>query len=137
MRRVVVPIAVLLAVFLAPAAAPAQENGDRDVVVVKMIEKSATSYAFSPSEVTVERGQTLRFVQEGQVPHNVEFKDPPDESRLDGIRMGPFLMGRGETYEIRIDERFSEGTYDYICTPHVTMGMTGKIVVRAFGSNRD
>lgn len=136
MKRFVVPIVLTLAVLTAPPTAVAQENGSEDVVVVKMIEKSATSYAFEPANVTVRPGQTVRFVQEGQVPHNVEFKDGPTASALDGIRMGPFLMSQGETYEVRIDQGFSAGTYDYVCTPHASMGMTGTIVVEASGSNR-
>lgn len=124
----------LILMLLAGAAvgpAHAQTTPTDDVVLVEMVEKSATQYAFQPARVTVAPGQVLRFVQTGAVPHNVEFKDTPDGARLDGIRMGPFLMGRGETYEVPIDERFADGVYDYVCTPHVMMGMKGEIVVDA------
>lgn len=35
--------------------------------------------------------------------------------------------GMGETFEVRFDVA---GTYDYYCTPHRPLGMTGSITVR-------
>lgn len=122
---------------LAPLAAAAlfapgqavRPAADPTVVTVKMVDKSATEYAFEPSEITVEPGQIVRFVQAGAVPHNVEFKNTPAGSAVDEIRVGPFLLRKGDVYEIRIDSRFPVGTYDYVCTPHEVMGMKGKIFV--------
>lgn len=111
------------------ARAEARTTAEADVVVVRMLDKSATRYVFEPSRITVTPGQTIRFVQEGDVPHNVEFKDAPAGARIDDVQMGPFLTRKGEAYEVRIDGRFSGGSYDYVCTPHVAMGMKGTIVV--------
>lgn len=104
------------------------DDGD-GVVVVKMIEKSATSYAFEPARIDVEPGTVVRFVQEGAVPHNVEFKDTPDGASLGDARMGPFLLQKGETYELTIDDRFATGDYHFVCTPHEAMGMVGSLTV--------
>lgn len=131
MTRALAILTLLAVTAVTAPRAEAQTTAEADVVVVRMLESSATKYVFEPAEIEAVPGQTVRFVQEGAVPHNVEFKDGPDGSALDGIRMGPFLMGEGETYEVRIDERFTAGTYDYICTPHEMMGMKGKIVVKA------
>ncbi|HWV55827.1 MAG TPA: multicopper oxidase domain-containing protein, partial [Longimicrobiales bacterium] len=43
--------------------------------------------------------------------------------------MGPYLTTAGEVYEIAIDERFPDGTYTFVCTPHLALGMTGTITV--------
>lgn len=136
MLRAIATLTVAAAVAtILSASAQAQTSASEhtvagmDIVVVRMLDKSPTSYAFEPSLVTVTPGQTIRFVQQGEVPHNVEFKDAPPGARLDDARMGPFLTSKGEAYELRVDDRFSAGTYDYVCTPHAAMGMKGTIVV--------
>lgn len=123
--------AVILAVSAGSARAWSAPAGTGDTVVVKMVETSATSYAFEPEEVTVRPGDRIRFVQTGVVPHNVEFRSPPAGAKLDGRKMGPFLTTKGQTYEIAIDEAFVAGEYPYICTPHEPMGMVGTITVTA------
>lgn len=129
MTRSTMLLTLLALTLFAARPAAAQSAPDADVVVVEMKEASATKYVFEPARVEVAPGQTIRFVQQGVVPHNVEFKDAPSGAALDGIRMGPFLMAKGEIYDVRIDEKFTAGTYDYICTPHEMMGMKGTIVV--------
>ncbi len=101
------------------------------VVEVKMVDKSATEFAFEPAKIEVQRGQTVRFVMTGVMPHNVEFRETPEGSELTEIRMGPFLVQQGQTYDVVIDDRFSDGEHAYVCTPHEFMGMTGKITVRS------
>lgn len=136
MLRAIATFTVTAAVATIPSASgQAQTTASEhtiagtDIVVVRMLDKSPTSYAFEPSLITVTRGQTIRFVQQGAVPHNVEFKGTPAGARLGDGRMGPFLTSKGEAYELRVDDRFSAGTYDYVCTPHAAMGMKGTIVV--------
>jgi plastocyanin len=50
--------------------------------------------------------------------------------------MGRYLTQVGETYEFLIDEHFAAGTYDYVCTPHEALGMTGTIVVEDRGRKK-
>lgn len=114
----------------------AQSSSDEiHVVTVRMVDKSATEYAFEPADITVEPGTLIRFELAGSIPHNVEFKGGPSGTDLGDAKMGPFLLATGQTYEIMIDERFALGTHKYVCTPHEMMGMKGTITVQ--NSDRD
>ena len=131
-RLLIVAAAATVAGVAAHPAALAHEAGHAaDVVIVRMVDKSATQFVFEPESVTVSPGQTIRVVQTGSVPHNVEFKDGPGSTALGADAMGPFLLSAGETYEITIDERFAIGTHKYVCTPHEMMGMIGTVTVEA------
>lgn len=120
---------LLVGIAFTPASNSGPDGPEADVIVVEMIEKSATSYAFEPAEIDVRPGMIVRFVQAGVVPHNVEFKETPEGTDLGEARMGPFLLQKGETYELTIDERFAEGEYRFVCTPHEAMGMIGSLTV--------
>ncbi|MEX0892163.1 MAG: plastocyanin/azurin family copper-binding protein [Gemmatimonadota bacterium] len=109
--------------------ASAQSGEKPRVIEVKMVDKSPTSFAFEPANVTVRPGDVLRFRQIGAMPHNVEFREPPEGADLDSIQVGPFLVTRGQVYELKIDERFVAGQYPFVCTPHEQMGMTGLLKV--------
>ncbi len=124
MKSIIIAVFVLLA-----STAFAQTDTEPQTVVVRLIDKSSAEWRFEPSHVTVKPGDTIQWVLEDMVPHNVEFKKTPDGANLGDARMGPFLMSRGQTYELVIDERFTEGAYDYVCTPHEAMGMKGSITV--------
>lgn len=134
-------LVLLLAAATSDARGQEREGDGGQVVRIEMVD-----FAFEPSEVKVQRGDTLRFVQMTNTPHNVEFRDVPagsvfaepgeysssdmgSSTRPAPSRMGPFLLTRGEIYEVVIDEHFVEGVFPYVCTPHVPMGMTGKVVV--------
>lgn len=145
MKSVHVPIGLAaLAALLAPAGLTAQEAAAEEsgrVVIVKMVD-----FAFEPAEIRVGPGDVIRFVQTTNTPHNVEFRDVPDAATLrefpvgalptsapsdwePPLVIGPFLISKGQIYEIMVGEWFVEGTYDYVCTPHVPMGMKGRIIV--------
>lgn len=120
-------VAILIAL---PMRAVAQ-TGDRDpvTIIVKMVDKSTAQWRFEPSSITVMRGDTVRFVQEDIVPHNVEIRKAPEGSQIDNIKMGPFLLSLGQVYDLVITDAWAIGTIEYVCTPHVGLGMKGKIVV--------
>ncbi|MCH7563634.1 MAG: hypothetical protein IH968_07405 [Gemmatimonadetes bacterium] len=99
------------------------------IVTVRMVDKSATQYVFEPADITVAPGTLVRFELAGSIPHNVEFKSGPPGTDLGNATMGPFLLAKGQIYEIMIDARFAVGTHDYVCTPHEMMGMKGTITV--------
>jgi plastocyanin len=99
------------------------------VVIIKTVEVSATSFKFEPSEVTVQPGDTVRFVQTSGMPHNVEFTKTPAQSKLGATKVGPYLAAPNQTYDVVIDARFPAGQYKYMCTPHVSLGMKGTISV--------
>lgn len=104
-------------------------DGDDQILVVQMLDKSPTEFSFGPTEIIVRRGMTLRFLMTGNVPHNIQFKDPPEGARLGNLMMGPFLIQAGQTYDVVIDDRFVDGLYPVVCTPHELMGMKGTITV--------
>lgn len=120
--------AAALLFSVAPASL-AQVDAELDILIVKMIDKGVGQWRFDPADVTVERGDVVRFVQQDIVPHNVEFTQTAKGTDLSDGAMGPFLMTKGEIYDVVIDERFAEGMHAYVCTPHAPMGMTGTITV--------
>ena len=101
------------------------------LVIVKMVELSAASYRYQPATVTVNPGDTVRFVQTTAMPHNVEFTKTPSGAKLGSAKMGPYLTAPGQTYDVVIDSRFPGGQYRYMCTPHFALGMLGVLVVAA------
>lgn len=118
-----------------PANSRSAPDSEPETVVVEMVDEGSATWRFEPARVTVQPGDTLRFVQRDIVPHNVEFRSVPDAADLGEARMGPYLSAKGQTYELVIDERFGTGVYDYVCTPHAPMGMKGIIEVAALSSS--
>ncbi len=108
----------------------AADPGPGHLVTVKMV-KAGAAYQFSPTEVTVQRGDTVRWVQDSDAPHNVQFDNTPKGAKLGGAQSGPYLTAAGQTYQLVIDGRFPAGKYAYECTPHGAMGMKGTLVVGA------
>lgn len=119
-----------LATIAAGHAGLAGEPAGR-VVVVKTMDEGGT-FRFEPASVTVRRGDTVRFVQGGGTPHNVEFvrNTAPDGVDLGNRWVGAFLTGAGDAYDVPVDGRFADGRYGFICSPHAPLGMKGELVVR-------
>lgn len=89
---------------------------------VKMVSTSDGDYYFDPIGLHVQPGDTIRWTIEAGS-HNVVSYD-------DRIPEG------AETFETEIISEGShelsfdvEGTYDYYCMPHQTLGMVGRFVV--------
>lgn len=105
-----------------------------DTVVVKMVDKGPSSFAFEPAHVTVHQGDVLRFVQTVSTPHDVAFTKLPAKVDLGARKVGPFLTQPGQTYDLTIDDAFRPGHYDFVCLPHMAMGMKGTLDVEAGAS---
>lgn len=99
------------------------------VVVVKMIDKSATEFTFEPSQVSVHPGDVLRFVQTSATPHNVEFREVPAGADLGATKTSQYLTAPDQKLEIQIDKHFVTGTYRFVCIPHEAMGMKGSLTI--------
>lgn len=112
-------------------AATHKNPTDPTVIIVKMVDKSATEFAFEPANVTVKPGDIVRFVQTGAMPHNVEFKKTPAGVDLGALRVGEYLTVPDQVYEIKVDAKFAKGVYEIACTPHESLGMKGTITVKA------
>ncbi len=99
-------------------------------IVIQLVERSGPKpFAFEPATFTATRGDTLRFVQAASAIHNVRFKTHPSGSKLGGATTGPYLTGKGEAYNLIVDGRFSEGTYEIVCDPHEAIGMHAFLTV--------
>ena len=100
------------------------------LIVVKMLDVSATQYKFEPAAIVANAGDTVRFEQAATMPHNVDFRDIPATTKLGEAKTGPFLTSPGEKYDLVIDGRFGPGVHAFVCTPHEAMGMTGTLTVK-------
>lgn len=98
------------------------------------------TYKFDPANLTIKQGDGIKWVMVSGGPHNVAFdpaKVPDDVERVLAANMpdqqaplsGPYKTQPGETYTVSF-AGVKAGTYDYVCTPHIMMGMTGKITVQ-------
>lgn len=129
------PLATLLVATAPLLFASCAERGEGSapgrVIEVRMKDDGGKFY-FSPENIEVKRGDKVRFILDGSMPHNVEFvrNSAPSSADLGNLWVGPYLTARGETYDVDIDGRFLDGSYDYICSPHAALGMTGKIEVK-------
>jgi plastocyanin len=120
----------LATMFVPIARSPlAAQTAGSHLIVVQMVDKSG-QYAFQPTTITAQHGDTVRFVQASTAPHNVDFKKAPKGARIAG-QAGPYLIDHGAKYDLMIDGRFTDGTYQFVCDPHEGMGMTGTLVVGA------
>ena len=138
--------AVLVALVVTATGVEAQQDSRRPhTVTIKM-----ENFKFVPSNITVVPGDTVRWVNTTNTPHDVEFENEPSGGQLSSRsfptimaatrtvfdakgpppRMSPFLVSQGATYQLVIDPAyFPTGTYSYLCVPHQSFGMTGTIVV--------
>jgi manganese oxidase len=126
--------ALFLAVTVFAAAGCAASPEQR--VVEVMIHDDGGRLRFEPEHVEVRRGDVVRWTMGStSLPHNVEFvrNGAPDGAELGDRWSGPYLNQPGDTYEVVIDENFQDGSYGYVCSPHVSMGMAAGLTVSGGG----
>ena len=82
-----------------------------------------------PPSITVAKGETVEFVNNKALPHNVVFDEDnvPAGVNADAISHEDYLNGPGEKVTNKFDVA---GTYGYYCEPHQGAGMAGKIIVQ-------
>jgi plastocyanin len=125
----------LIGAGLGPAPARAQEGVAKDsrarqrVHVIAMVEQGQYGIAFEPQRTRALLGDTVRFVQQGVLPHNVMFRSVPAGAELGAAHEGPLITAPGATYDLVLDHRFVAGKYLFVCTPHETLGMAGLLYV--------
>ncbi len=106
---------------------------------VKMI-GDGTGYRYEPADITVKQGDGIRFTMVSGGPHNVAFDPatlPADVKAAllanmpeqQGELAGKILLNANETYTISF-AGVPTGTYEFNCTPHLAMGMKGKVTVQ-------
>lgn len=97
------------------SAAPASA----DVVTVKMGSDKG-QLVFEPKEVTINVGDTVKWVNNKAFPHNIVFEGH-DELSHKKLAQKP---------KAELESTFNEaGEFTYYCSPHRGAGMVGKIVV--------
>ncbi len=102
----------------ATGTAAAQEDGGPTVVTVG----PGGSNVFEPETAYVKPGGTVRWVWDSSG-HNVVAESTPSGSDWSGHEP---LEDAGFEYEHTFE---TEGTYEYVCTPHAALGMEGVIEV--------
>jgi len=80
------------------------------------------NFRFTPPELTVKAGTTIRWTNDGYVPHTVDFTD--------GVNSG--VLNNGDQFTHTFG---TPGTYPYIC--HIHPFMHGTVVVIPREENRD
>jgi len=81
---------------------------------------SGGNLIFDPSDVTINAGDTIHFVNNMLPPHNIIVEGRADLSR-ESLMFNP-----GESQDILFDDA---GDYTFFCGPHQGAGMTGTIHV--------
>ncbi|MEF8842362.1 MAG: plastocyanin/azurin family copper-binding protein [Haloarculaceae archaeon] len=108
-----------------PTETPAETPtpvGEADHTVSMVTEGS--EYYFDPIGLAVEPGDTVEWVIESGSHSSTSYDDRIPEGAKpwdSGV-----LSEEGATFRQTFE---TEGTYDYFCTPHKTLGMVGRVVV--------
>lgn len=134
MRAIRIAVASSLAATLGfGSLARAQAGGTNPAphtIVVKLIEKPGSMpYAFEPATFTAEPGDTVKFVQDASVLHNVHVKAAPKGAKLGSAAVSQYLTTKGQSTSFVIDSRFVDGKYEIVCDPHETVGMHAFLTV--------
>ena len=82
---------------------------------------SDMNLVFEPSEITINAGDTIRFVNDALPPHNVIIEDHPE------LTHDELAFASGDSFEITFPEA---GDFNFWCDPHKGAGMTGVIHVQ-------
>lgn len=82
-------------------------------------------YAFSPSKLTIQPGDTVTFVNAQDDTHNVMIDGAP-KAFTEKIVMSPTLETEGQAWSYTFDV---PGTYTFHCHPHQALDMKGQIIV--------
>jgi plastocyanin len=84
---------------------------------------SMENVQFSPKDLTVKAGDTVTWVNNDSVPHDVHKTSGPGDDFSSGDAGG---MQKGDTFEVTLDK---PGKYEYVCELHQP-GMTGTLTVK-------
>ena len=114
MRHILLVVILLLGTMVPGSLADASTSEEVVVTV------DSTNLRFSPSSITISEGDSVRFFWSGELlAHNAVAEDG--------------LFDSGDTSR-NVDYTFTfeagtNGTYQYVCEPHESVGMVGTVVV--------
>jgi plastocyanin len=119
----------------APAAAPASAQGaTHDVNMVL----EGSNYKYVPNELSVGPNDVLRFHNKSGGPHNVSFwaDSIPSGAAAHIVLPDPMaplssklVVAPDEVIELKLNDA-PKGEYKFYCTPHLALGMKGKLEVK-------
>lgn len=118
-RRSFIASVVGGAVVATAGTVAGQEEGGGTVHEIDM----TSSNVFDPIGLYIQPGDTVRWTSQGGVHNAVSYEGRIPE---DAESFEYDLVEEGESIEHTFE---TEGTYDYYCNPHRTLGMVGRIVV--------
>ena len=130
MRAQVVICLLLASVALTGSLSEPIDNRQEefDHVLATTITVDSTNLRFSPPDVTISEGDTVRFLWSGELlPHNAVESEGVFDSG-EPSRNVDYIF----TFELGMN-----GTYEYVCEPHEDMGMVGTIVVEATNNTEE
>lgn len=84
----------------------------------------AKPYSFEPSELVIQPGDTVTFVNAQDDMHDVMFVEVP--KGVDGMIMSPIHEKEGDKFSYTFNV---PGTYSFHCHPHEAAGMKGVLIV--------
>ena len=84
---------------------------------------SMKNIQFQPADIPVSAGDTITFMNDEAVPHDVKKTAGPGRDFESGPRAA---CSEGDTFELTLDEA---GKYEYVCRVHAP-GMAGTITVK-------
>ena len=115
-------IHVIDKVLMPPADEPVIPEGCDYVIGI-----DESGYAYDDTDLSIDVGQTVCWIWEDEsMGHNVaQIEDEGDTSRMLGGKYSGMAM-MSVDYRVTFDE---DQTFLYICEPHATMDMVGKVVV--------
>ena len=118
-----------------PAASPMASPVASPVAAVTV--KMTSQLHFEPEEVTIQRGETITWINASPIPHTTTgdpTKNPVKETRPELAQLPPGAEG-WDSGLLNEGQSFSHtftvaGEYTYFCIPHVLSGMLGTITVQ-------
>lgn len=110
------------------AAAPAPATQGTTHTVKMVTTQGGASGVFEPAEITVKKGDLIRFTTDGAAPHNVSFPAGENPAGAALPAAGPYLATADQTYDVPVT--MDAGSYTVQCDPHAAMGMKAKITVQ-------
>ncbi|MDB9313094.1 plastocyanin [Spirulina sp. CS-785/01] len=87
------------------------------------------SLVYVPDTLTVQPGDTVKFVMNKLAPHNAVFNKVPGGIDKASLSHNKLLFSPGESYATNIPEDAPAGEYEFYCQPHRGAGMVGKLIV--------
>lgn len=124
-------------------AAPAAEAGAAAAVTgtihtINMVGDDQ-GYRYEPAELSIKAGDGIKFVMVSGGPHNVAFDATllPADVKAQLVAnmpnqaaelMGPMMLTANEDYTVSF-AGVTPGEYEFFCTPHLAMGMRGKLTI--------